>query len=188
MEGDDDCALHRDSTGISTHALTWRATRKVFEREQRQMISTHALTWRATRSKMTDLLFREFLPTPSHGGRRTILFLPPGDVRDFYPRPHMEGDERYLPMRQCYPNFYPRPHMEGDRDGYLCQECRKYDFYPRPHMEGDTRILLGKRQDREFLPTPSHGGRPVNSCLACITQIDFYPRPHMEGDPTTRNF
>ena len=49
--------------------------------------------------------------------------------------------------------------MEGDRDGYLCQECRKYDFYPRPHMEGD-----------------------ALSVSVYERAVYFYPRPHMEGD------
>ena len=48
MEGDEKLRAVKKVYWISTHALTWRATRKVFEREQRQMISTHALTWRAT--------------------------------------------------------------------------------------------------------------------------------------------
>ena len=56
-------------------------------------ISTHALTWRATVMVLTTVLDFSFLPTPSHGGRHTLTlyFL---RCSDFYPRPHMEGDKQ----------------------------------------------------------------------------------------------
>ena len=37
-----------------------------------------------------------------------------GNVTDFYPRPHMEGDHSTMPITSNYRYFYPRPHMEGD--------------------------------------------------------------------------
>ena len=37
--------------GISTHALTWRATLSESHRREKEKISTHALTWRATSLK-----------------------------------------------------------------------------------------------------------------------------------------
>ena len=55
-------------------------------------ISTHALTWRATRDCV--------------GAQRLH--------RNFYPRPHMEGDISLRTYRILLPDFYPRPHMEGD--------------------------------------------------------------------------
>ena len=59
---------------ISTHALTWRATlnRYIPPRPGRDNISTHALTWRATHLDMIYDAIEEFLPTPSHGGRRVL--------------------------------------------------------------------------------------------------------------------
>ena len=44
-----------------------------------------------------------------------VFLLPPGDVRDFYPRPHMEGDLYHRALEPGTGHFYPRPHMEGDR-------------------------------------------------------------------------
>ena len=55
---------------ISTHALTWRATQRDSRALPFLFISTHALTWRATYTIDSPLL----------------------RARDFYPRPHMEGD------------------------------------------------------------------------------------------------
>ncbi len=55
-------------------------------------ISTHALTWRATgySQKTYD------------------------NMRNFYPRPHMEGDHLRGRLGGVLSDFYPRPHMEGD--------------------------------------------------------------------------
>ena len=55
--------------GISTHALTGRATLSGRRRWHLRCISTHALTWRAT--DLDAYVIDEF---------------------NFYPRPHMEGD------------------------------------------------------------------------------------------------
>ena len=33
---------------------------------------------------------------------------------DFYPRPHVEGDEQAQKAALLMANFYPRPHVEGD--------------------------------------------------------------------------
>ena len=76
-------------------------------------ISTHALTWRATLFVQVFDLHREFLPTPSHGGRHTAPISVKGEV-DFYPRPHMEGDLIRQAKYSVVADFYPRPHMEGD--------------------------------------------------------------------------
>ena len=84
-----------NKNGISTHALTWRATRMAesatgsghdfyprphvegdakeeLEQAKTKLISTHALTWRATQR-----CHRRGEGCP-----------------DFYPRPHVEGDIR----------------------------------------------------------------------------------------------
>ena len=80
------------------------------------------------------------------------------EKRNFYPRPHMEGDGAWpRPCAAPY-YFYPRPHMEGDRGSQRAAPSGPY-FYPRPHMEGD------------HDPASSRSRPP-----------DFYPRPHMEGD------
>ena len=77
---------------------------------------------------------------------------------DFYPRPHMEGDQQVKTVGSCLQIFLPTP-SHGGRQWRNQAKNRPYHFYPRPHMEGD---LLGDKIDRQggFLPTPSHGGRP----------------------------
>ena len=56
---------------------------------------------------------------------------------NFYPRPHMEGDDSLLATIVCGSlYFYPRPHMEGDWQMGQSGLIPRY-FYPRPHMEGD---------------------------------------------------
>ena len=122
----------------------------------------------------------QFLPTPSHGGRRYGVHKI-DKATNFYPRPHMEGDRARVKLRMSARHFYPRPHMEGDdtvsppdqlkaaisthaltwratRSAAFFDNCQLY-FYPRPHMEGDA----------------SHG-------IDFPFVVHFYPRPHMEGD------
>ena len=99
-----------------------------------------------------------FLPTPSHGGRRDQNRTIP-DPRDFYPRPHMEGDFYLDLVSGTLKIFLPTPSHGGRRSNGL--------------------DIIAELQ---FLPTPSHGGRPAR-CLPLKTVLSyFYPRPHMEGD------
>ena len=104
--------------------------------------------------------FVQFLPTPSHGGR---LSQAQYDAlqRDFYPRPHMEGDQ------------FPAFNIDA-----------KANFYPRPHMEGDAKLQSSTVINPKFLPTPSHGGRLALHKVRPLL-LHFYPRPHMEGDPAS---
>ena len=151
--------LVQNGGGISTHALTWRATPATsrscaanfyfYPRPHMEgdsplsvnfvdfPISTHALTWRAT------------LPLPAQSAGQ----------RDFYPRPHMEGDTHKPLSRRGRKKFLPTP-SHGGR-----QLLTPFALIPRA-----------------FLPTPSHGGRrPPRGCRG-YSLADFYPRPHMEGD------
>ena len=143
-------------------------------------ISTHALTWRATFAPAFAPCKALFLPTPSHGGRRVLRRFWSSSP-NFYPRPHMEGDEQDGSSCNYYWNFYPRPHMEGDCARLYWSGVAKSYFYPRPHMEGDassfrrhqshirisTHALTWRATQVKtvgsclqiFLPTPSHGGR-----------------------------
>ena len=70
MEGDGKKPSEYDNVLISTHALTWRATKVEKALSSLFWISTHALTWRATMWRATSSC----------------------STSDFYPRPHMEGD------------------------------------------------------------------------------------------------
>ena len=118
MEGDPEGPPTAHNQHISTHALTWRATCGHCQGTRWGRISTHALTWRATYAGNIEQMENRFLPTPSHGGRHTDISSP----------------------------------------------CAFRDFYPRPHMEGDLSLSNISLITLKFLPTPSHGGRP------CIRQ------------------
>ena len=79
---------------------------------------------------------KQFLPTPSHGGRqiaRAVERVP----NDFYPRPHMEGDR--APNLQCHSRYRISTHALTWRatGGQNNDSDKPRDFYPRPHMEGD---------------------------------------------------
>ena len=72
MEGDAITIALNQIFSLSTHALTWRATDKFKPALFRRRISTHALTWRATVQARLHASVTQFLPTPSHGGRRSM--------------------------------------------------------------------------------------------------------------------
>ena len=56
MEGDIVAAMLAYTYGISTHALTWRATQLLERQGITECISTHALTWRATCKRRAKLV------------------------------------------------------------------------------------------------------------------------------------
>ena len=145
------------------------------------MISTHALTWRATKTPPYTIIISQFLPTPSHGGRQTLPARPAPPPR-FLPTPSHGGRHRLLRrLRGAGGDFYPRPHMEGDLQE-LKDELDELNFYPRPHMEGD---ISYKRESSSFLSISTHAltWRATSSNIfQRNTSPDFYPRPHMEGD------
>ena len=68
-------------------------------------ISTHALTWRATKRHPPPPHAKIFLPTPSHGGRLKYTPRQPND-KYFYPRPHMEGDSKHAEVQACISAAY----------------------------------------------------------------------------------
>ena len=124
-----------DLIAISTHALTWRATKGSGLFHCPCRISTHALTWRAT-STILKFSARIFY---------------------FYPRPHMEGDAKKALSRKELAisthaltwratesgefvadssQFLPTP-SHGGRLATVDFSNDFEDFYPRPHMEGD---------------------------------------------------
>ena len=166
---------------ISTHALTWRATLPLQRLTDIINISTHALTWRATLFQSVEVVaLAEFLPTPSHGGRRVSVYFTivgvwisthaltwratttyPGDNDSFKISTHAltwRATRCTQASPATCPHFYPRPHMEGDAVAGSAKSQRRH-FYPRPHMEGDSQQYT-----------------------QCNNYFDFYPRPHMEGD------
>ena len=55
-----------------------------------------------------------FLPTPSHGGRQQRPQRTCQSRRDFYPRPHMEGDATRSDVKaKTAPAFLPTPSHGG---------------------------------------------------------------------------
>ena len=142
-------------------------------------ISTHALTWRATVKVFARLLVNIFLPTPSRGGRLEGPVGPQGE-QDFYPRPHVEGDHPLSPPPLIFALFLPTPSHGGRPHTLFFRSWRRIYFYPRPHMEGD--LVLGPTDSLQyiFLPTPSHGGRPRTSLPLIMPRI-FLPTPSHGG-------
>ena len=121
-----------------------------------------------------------FLPTPSHGGRRSYdalaLYL-----ADFYPRPHMEGDIVIPTSSIRCKQFLPTPSHGGRHELHSWKRAGA-KFLPTPSHGGRHRLLRRLRGARGFLPTPSHGGRLFSSASSASLRVNFYPRPHMEGD------
>ena len=142
-----------------------------------------------------------FLPTPSHGGRpccKACMY----NVSRISTHALTWRATMVKNIRQQYlSNFYPRPHMEGDQRERKSAIIKTGDFYPRPHMEGDGKKLC--RIDLEsisthaltwratldnsrphphsrFLPTPSHGGRPDILSADSSTSL-FLPTPSHGG-------
>ena len=210
MEGDGDwCPDSYDWDYISTHALTWRATRNY------NNISDAASDFYPRPHMEGDYRFsinqrhsRKFLPTPSHGGRQAgNLIL--GQEIQFLPTPSHGGrphSDTCLALSST--DFYPRPHMEGDLPQGLLSlwlqisthaltwratfwplyiSARLFSFLPTPSHGGRLRGAGGHVYHvPPFLPTPSHGGRPF--CASNSLWISyFYPRPHMEGDAGGRS-
>ncbi len=123
MEGDTLTSFPSRKVRISTHALTWRATLQLNNGRYVEFISTHALTWRATTTTVISATLFLFLPTPSHGGRHELHHPRGLSQRNFYPRPHMEGDSAVIISITTMDDFYPRPHMEGDSKHAEVQAC-----------------------------------------------------------------
>ena len=115
----------------------------------------------------------------------------------------MEGDRACSAICAKTRDFYPRPHMEGDQRRtaliFLLWCISTHALTWRA-----TLTIRDTLSELVFLPTPSHGGR--QDSLACLGAIEisthaltwratqvcddccslhayFYPRPHMEGDP-----
>ncbi len=103
--------------------------------EGTDFISTHALTWRATRRKIKASVWRLFLPTPSHGGRpwrkRSMYW-----QSYFYPRPHMEGDSIVSASQSVTDAFLPTPSHGGRRSSAKSCGGLPSVFLPTPSHGG----------------------------------------------------
>ena len=160
----------------------WRATTIGAFKRFIFVISTHALTWRAT------------LPSPTQSA----------DQRDFYPRPHMEGDalKTYIEgtdfisthaltwratrrkiKASVWRLFLPTPSHGGRPWRKRSMYWQSY-FYPRPHMEGDSIVSASQSVTDAFLPTPSHGGRRSSAKSCGGLPSVFLPTPSHGGRPS----
>ena len=160
MEGDDRLGIGADNFSISTHALTWRATRWIRWGSNRLTISTHALTWRATRVGVVTTAVYEFLPTPSHGGR---LESTPPYYHSFSISTHaLTWRATMVAKVHIFCDFISTHALTWRATVQIVRlhNTRYPNFYPRPHMEGDVMRIFGGFDFSKFLPTPSHGGRP----------------------------
>ena len=146
---------------ISTHALTWRATRASIFWSICRSISTHALTWRATFKFLSVDYLCVFLPTPSHGGRPAASggSGPPGAISTHALtwRATLIGSMTIHLME-----FLPTP-SHGGRLLQPSDEAKTTEFLPTPSHGGRPAATLLFMDKSEFLPTPSHGGRPSES-------------------------
>ena len=165
---------------ISTHALTWRATIAAILQNMPGWISTHALTWRAT--YVDDWMeVQNGISTHALTWRATVLLQTPSvPYKDFYPRPHMEGDD-----------FQARiPIARMISTHALTWRATRYGRYSTSTIVISThaltwratRRLLGN-QHQVCISTHALTWRATGALAGMsIMYRHFYPRPHMEGD------
>ena len=123
---------------ISTHALTWSATKSYFVRRLDSQISTHALTWSATH------LFHCYNYTTFHFNSRT----------------HVECDRIQIHMLPVLPEFQ-LTHSRGVRHGKVLF-CGKDVAFQLTHSRGVRRFRdIPQRDFCIFQLTHSRGVRPL---------------------------
>ena len=74
--------------------------------------------------------------------------------RDFYPRPHIEGDSGFGGLSWRLWDFYLRPHTEGDQKKKSSAVFRRISSHTL-RIEGDRWASSGVISPGSFLPTPS---------------------------------
>ena len=127
---------------ISTHALTWRATGQHYpmaDKRNHFYPRPHMEGDPVMRCDVGGLA--GFLPTPSHGGRRTG-HLCGGHLADdhFYPRPHMEGDSKHAEVQACISAAYLKCSTRKAAASRRCADLggKAVLFHQFPHL------VLGK--------------------------------------------
>ena len=131
------CPSSTSSPKISTHALTWSATKAMGMCVDCGKISTHALTWSATRCCVPVARPRpKFQLTRSRGARRALLVADFPDPCNFNSRAHVERDRGSSHPRARAENFNSRAHVERDKPFYTI-EVVQHNFNSRAHVERD---------------------------------------------------
>ena len=82
-------------------------------------ISTHALTWSATRRVCCNVEQTKFQLTHSRGVRPGLIDVCPG-CKNFNSRTHVECDLGYITSKDLLDNFNSRTHVECDADEKTC--------------------------------------------------------------------
>ena len=82
---------------------------------------------------------------------------------------HTEGDLYRCDLRLHERDFYPRPHVEGD-SGFGGLSWRLWDFYLRPHTEGDQK----KKSSAVFRRISSHTLRTEGDVWGVINLLEGY--------------
>ena len=167
------------------------------------MVSTHAHARWATRHRLPGrALWDVFQPTPTHGGRRFLIwfrliscdqFQPTpthggrhAGARDyaahvgrFNPRPRTVGDHQDQWRLRRRKSFNPRPRTVGDGRRPETRESISV-FQPTPTHGGRLRLNVKSSFERKFQPTPTHGGRQVGAAIR-IPGGGFQPTPTHGG-------
>ena len=151
----------------------------------RPVISTHALTWRATRvAAFGSAQPMRFLPTPSRGGRRFDTEINNSKM-EFLPTPSRGGRRLRVPWLSLPIQFLPTPSRGGRLEGTI-HHVQGEDISTHALTWRATCEHPRAEKIFVFLPTPSRGGRLLHGSRASLSR-DFYPRPHVEGDKSQTN-
>ena len=119
-------------------------------------ISTHALTWSATRRVCCNVEQTKFQLTHSRGVRPGLIDVCPG-CKNFNSRTHVECDFYVFQTSNPKTNFNSRTHVECDQYKSFTAATKK-DFNSRTHVECDSGSIRGILQV-EFQLTHSRGVR-----------------------------
>ena len=142
-------------------------------------ISTHALTWSATRCILYLGLHRQFQLTHSRGVR-LVQFDILLKIANFNSRTHVECDEVSANYIIGLNDFNSRTHVECDIS-VIRMLSFLHDFNSRTHVECDqTNIGAGKRAT-SFQLTHSRGVR-LSQSRSIRSFINFNSRTHVECD------
>ena len=143
-------------------------------------ISTHALTWRATPEWMRLSLPVEFLPTPSHGGRRRQDFIT-NFIHLFLPTPLTWRATISWSSNTLRREFLPTPSHGGRRD---CMDgLAKVSPISTHALTWRATCPPCCKTLRQHISTHALTWRATSCDMIIIEQeTNFYPRPHMEGD------
>ncbi len=133
--------------GVTQHPRTFQLTRSRGARPPKQVevvilgqISTHALTWSATRREKSVYIDISNFNSRAHVERDKFRCVSPCDAVNFNSRAHVERDGTAIFRRPIFYNFNSRAHVERD---LLCPcgATTKSNFNSRAHVERDLDVV-----------------------------------------------